>query len=265
MGIFSRSHLVATLLIHIATGLCSAQDQDTSSCQPQSYAKVLLNQTSEGQYIEYAADVPELSGFTLHYWIRILQPSALTPTFSYLADGPEGSEYIQVTLLRVKEAWYAVMQVKGVVVSNTKLPGNFSTEWHHLLHSWDGNTGTWSIFLDGKLLEDGESFRSKGLTVKGGGRAFTGQQASSIINSFSKACTDLAKFKEGINGWVTLLALDSRGIDRPQYWINRMAVAVVAAGCRAENKGDIISWLDTPRRGYCGAMEARANSECKNF
>ncbi|XP_068244965.1 sushi, von Willebrand factor type A, EGF and pentraxin domain-containing protein 1-like [Palaemon carinicauda] len=265
MGSISASVLASGLLLCIVSGFCTAQEENASTCEPQRYSKVLLNQTSEGQYIEYAANVPALSGFTLHYWIQILQPLTLIPTFSYLADGPENKEYIQVTLLRVKTSWYSVLQVKGVVVSNTKLPGNITTDWHHLLHSWDGNSGIWSVYFNGKILDDGESPRSKGLVVKGGGRAFTGHQASSIMNSSSNGCADIAKFEEGIHGWVTLLALDSRGIDRPQYWFTRMAVAIIAEGCRAEHRGDVISWLDTPRRGYCGAMEARANNICRNF
>lgn len=252
------------LLTAVVSVFCHTR-YEAPACQPERYTKVLFNQTSIGQYIEYDVKVPELTGFTLHYWVKILRSTPLATTFSYFVDGADNKEYVQLTLLKIGHSWFSVLQVKGVVVSNTKLPGDLEGEWHHLLHSWDGVTGAWSLYFDGKLVEEGESPRSEGLVVKGGGRVFTGQQASAVINSFSTSCYDIGKFQEGVDGWVTLLSLDSRAITRPKYWVNRMAVAVVASGCHAEHKGDIIRWVGTPRRGYCGVLETRANNVCGNF
>lgn len=253
------------IFLTFVLGVFCQSENEITPCGPERYSKVLFNQTVVGQYVEYDVDMPPLNGFTLHYWINILRPTALASTFSYLALDTEYKDYVQATILSIGAASYAVLQVKGVVVSNTLLPENIVGKWHHILHSWDGETGAWSIYFNGELIEEGVSLRSKGLVVAGGGRAFTGQQANAMVREKGVSCAELGQFKEGVEGWMTLLSLDSRTIVQPKYWMNRMAVAVVASSCHTDHDGDIIGWLDTPRRGYCGVLESRANSVCGDF
>nr|XP_053657309.1 C-reactive protein 1.4-like [Cherax quadricarinatus] len=223
------------------------------------YLQVLFNQTATLQYLEYSDHLPDLTGFTLHYWLHLLQPSSLACPFTYYNEADD--TYVQVLIVSSGvNTWSWVLQINDVVVSLVQSPVNLIGKWHHVLHSWHSGTGSWSVYLDGRLVDSSVNTQTKGLVVSGGGRAFSGHRQRVIRGS--DKCVD---GDEGLYGWLTLLSLDTRGIERGDYWMNRMMVVVVADGCRPELGGDALSWYHTPRRGYGGVMEARANTTCGLF
>ncbi|XP_069959619.1 neuronal pentraxin-2 [Cherax quadricarinatus] len=184
------------------------EDEDLT-CAP-AFSKVLFNQTATLQYLEYSDHLPDLTGFTLHYWLHLLQPSSLACPFTYYNEADD--TYVQVLIVSSGvNTWSWVLQINDVVVSLVQSPVNLIGKWHHVLHSWHSGTGSWSVYLDGRLVDSG-------------------------VNT-----------------------------QRGDYWMNRMMVVVVADGCRPELGGDALSWYHTPRRGYGGVMEARANTTCGLF
>lgn len=250
----------------VATGVCGSevsQDNNTT-CTLSSFSKVQFNQTQELQYVEYVESIPDMTAFTLHYWIRVDEASSRACPFSYY-NKDDGSS-VQVVLVKSDKAtgpvWRWVLQVNGFVVSIVKSPDSLVKSWHHVLHSWHSPSGTWSLYMNGQLVESGVNENLKGIKVSGGGRAFSGQRYKSINGTVPKCSYDC---NDGVNGWMTLLGLDSQGIQRADYWANRLMVSVVANGCRPEHGGDVLSWKDTPRRGYGGVMEASAKPTCGNF
>lgn len=231
--------------------------RDASTCTP-TFSKVLFNQTEGSQYVQYAQHLPDMTGFTLHYWINLLEPANYACPFAYYneADGT----FIQVLVITPRSTPSFVLQVNGVIVSLVQHKVKLVGEWHHVLHSWHSGTGRWSLYVDGRLVQSETDERKRGLAVSGGGRAFSGQRHEIITGKYP--CDGCG---HGLHGWLTLLGFDTHGIQRANYWMTRMMVSVVADGCSPEVGGDVINWKNTPRRGYGGAMEAPANSTCGAF
>ncbi|KAG7176122.1 C-reactive protein 1.4-like [Homarus americanus] len=238
------------LMVLGVTGEVFGSSTVDSTCASTSYFK-----TEAVQYVEYVAEMPDLSGFTLHYWIHLLEPSSFVCPFAYINEADDTS--IQVLVVRSELSWTWVIQVNGVVVSLVTSPVSLVGKWHHVLHSWHSHSGNWSFYLDGHLVDSGINLETKGMTVSGGGRAYSGQRYNAITSS--EPCD------EGVHGWLTLLGLDTRGIQRAEHWMSRLMVTVLVDGCSPEQGGDILTWDYTPRQGYGGVMTTRANTTCGHF
>lgn len=71
---------------------------------------------------------------------------------------------------------------------------------------------------------------------------------------------------EGLNGWFTLFQLSSKALDPFDVATIDATVAILASQCTGEIEGDLISWRNTPRKGYGGVMETPSYSKvCGRF
>ncbi|XP_037778653.1 neuronal pentraxin-1-like [Penaeus monodon] len=146
-----------------------------SSCPPVRVSQVLLNQTTtDSQYIEYITDVPDLEAFTLSYWVKLLKTSSVASLFTYVANDTDKTR-LTASLTEKSRSQFLSLQINDVAIFTAKVhQGLNAGEWHHILVSWHGATGTWGAYVDGVLLESGRQLLSQGMLVKGGGRAFSG-------------------------------------------------------------------------------------------
>ncbi|XP_042863488.1 neuronal pentraxin receptor-like isoform X2 [Penaeus japonicus] len=235
-----------------------------SSCPAVRVSKALLNQTAaNSQYIEYITDVPDLEAFTLSVWIKLLKTGAEVPLFTYVAKDAE--THIKASLTEESKSQFLSLQINNLVIFNVEVHQELDTgNWHHVLFSWHGATGTWSAYLDGVLLKSGKDLTTQGLLVRGGGRAFSGYDLTTTqLDSKNDLSNHGDEARAGFSAWITLLFLDTSAIEHPDSWLNRLAVELVASKCMTEHGGDVIGWQDTPRRGFGGILEAAVQDLCQ--
>lgn len=236
-----------------------------SSCPPVKVSQVLLNRTAtDSQYVEYITDIPDLEGFTLSFWVKFLKTGSDAPLFTYVANDADKT-HLKASLTEKNKSQFLSLQINDLAIFTAEVHQGISAgEWHHILLSWHGATGTWGAYVDGVLLESGRQLLSQGMLVKGGGRTFSGYDLATTRHDLKN---DLAKGEDsattGFSAWVTLLFLDTSAIEQPDSWLNRLAVELVASKCVTEHGGDVIGWQDTPRRGYGGVLEATVQDLCQ--
>ncbi|XP_027224173.1 C-reactive protein 1.4 isoform X1 [Penaeus vannamei] len=226
------------------------------------FSKLLINQTGYTQYAHYYTDIPELTGFTMHYWFKLNKNFRSATTFNYALDAEVNTDNVTLQLHQGKQLHspsHWTLHINDVLVVRLESPPVLAGRWHHMLHSWDSTQGAWSVFMDGGLLGYGYSEEGRGLVIPAGGIAVSGQhQNTAQFNGMDQG--------EGIEGWFTLFNMFSRPLLYPNSRGTLAAVARIARQCSPDQpEGDVISWRSTPRKGYGGIMETPAIPVCGKF
>ncbi|XP_068217758.1 C-reactive protein 1.4-like [Palaemon carinicauda] len=217
-------------------------------------SKVMMNQSNYVQYVYYATPIPDLQSFTLQYWFNLYNADRISTTFDYTVRGPTNST-IRINLQRGQpQRWF--LYINEILVSNVISPLIRTGEWHFMVHSWNSWTGSWSIYMDGVLLQAGSSPEGRGLVVRGGGEAYSGQRQNT---------DDGMDRGEGLEGWMTLFQMSVRPLLNPASPQTLRMVSRLASSCNGQFNGDLISWSRTPRKGYGGPQETPARPVCGNF
>ena len=55
--------------------------------------------------------------------------------------------------------------------------------WHHICLSWERSSGSWKLYKDGEIKQQGTDFQ-KGFTVRAGGSLVLGQDQDSVGGGF---------------------------------------------------------------------------------
>lgn len=72
----------------------------------------------------------------------------------------------------------------------------------------------------------------------------------------------LANMGEGLIGSLTLLHVSSVPLGDPRSYFTQRLVSYLANDCTATDRGGVIGWLRTPRRGYGGVTVEGAFEKC---
>ncbi|XP_063585438.1 neuronal pentraxin-1-like [Penaeus indicus] len=115
-----------------------------SSCPPVRVTKALLNQTAtDSQYIEYIGEVPDLEAFTLSFWVKLLKTGPVVSLFTYVANDASKT-HVTASLTEKSKSQFLSLQVNDMAIFTAEVhQGINAGEWHHILVSWHGATGTW--------------------------------------------------------------------------------------------------------------------------
>lgn len=70
---------------------------------------------------------------------------------------------------------------------------------------------------------------------------------------------------EGVVGSLTMIQVSSFPLPHPHATSAVLKVRQLANECTAADRGDVVGWLSTPRRGFGGAITKLANSKCGYF
>ncbi|XP_042871780.1 C-reactive protein 1.1-like [Penaeus japonicus] len=225
-------------------------------------SKLLINQTGYIQYVHYYTDIPELTGFTMHYWFNLKNNFRSATTFNYALDTKVNTDNVTLQLHQGKylsSPSHWTLRINDILVMDVASPPVLAGEWHHMLHSWDSSQGAWSIYMDGKLLGYGYNEQARGLVIPAGGIAVSGQHQNTAFNGMDQG--------KGIEGWFTLFNMFSNPLLYPKSTRTLDLVARIAKQCSIDQQveGNVISWKSTPRKGYGGIMETPAVPVCGQF
>ena len=55
--------------------------------------------------------------------------------------------------------------------------------WHHICISWESSSGSWKLYKDGEIKQQGTDFK-RGFTVRGGGSLVLGQDQDVVGGGF---------------------------------------------------------------------------------
>ena len=118
--------------------------------------------------------------------------------------------------------------------------------WHHICVSWENNEGSWKVYRDGDLREDGTNFRTS-YTIRQGGTLVLGQKQNSVGGGF-QAQQSFKGMLSSVNVW-----------DKE---LSSTQIKDMSKSCQLNEweEGDVYKWSDFVREGGARLIEP---SPCK--
>ncbi|XP_078353573.1 uncharacterized protein LOC144638230 [Oculina patagonica] len=120
--------------------------------------------------------------------------------------------------------------------------------WHHICVSWQSNSGSWKLYKDGDLKDDGTNFK-KDHTIIQGGTLVLGQEQDSVGGGF-QSVQSFQGMLSGVNVWDQALTAEK--------------IMAMSKSCLVDkqNEGSVYKWFDFLLHG--GAMLVKP-SPCEPF
>ena len=120
--------------------------------------------------------------------------------------------------------------------------------WHHICLSWEKSTGSWKLYKDGVIKQDGTDFK-RGHTIRQGGTLVLGQEQDSVGGDFQKS--------QSFQGMLSNVHVWDRVLPATQ-------IKEISTSCVLDewNEANVYEWSDFLRQG--GAMLLK-QSPCKPF
>nr|XP_022902897.1 sushi, von Willebrand factor type A, EGF and pentraxin domain-containing protein 1-like isoform X2 [Onthophagus taurus] len=109
------------------------------------------------------------------------------------------------------------------IISDIKLNDGF---WHYFCFTWSGLTGTYQVYVDGKIAQKGNEF-AKGEYLGGNGTMMIGQEQDIMGGRFSQSEAFLGKLSE-FDMWSRILDIKE--------------IKSIMNSCNGQPFGDVISW-----------------------
>ena len=118
--------------------------------------------------------------------------------------------------------------------------------WHHICLSWERSSGSWKLYKDGEIKQQGTDFK-KGFTVREGGSLVLGQDQDSVGGGF-EADESFKGMLSNVNVW--------------DHKLTDAQIKDMSASCLLDewNSGNVYSW-----RSFLQKAQARlvTESPCK--
>lgn len=118
--------------------------------------------------------------------------------------------------------------------------------WHHICLSWERSSGSWKLYKDGEIKQQGTDFK-RGFTIRQGGALVLGQEQDSVGGGFD-ADESFKGMLSNVNVWDHKLA-DTQ-------------IEEMSTSCLLDewNAGNVYSW-----RSFLQKAQARllTESPCK--
>ncbi|XP_028397351.1 sushi, von Willebrand factor type A, EGF and pentraxin domain-containing protein 1-like isoform X2 [Dendronephthya gigantea] len=193
----------------------------------------------QGQDVTLLGDnVPQMSKFTLMFWINIISKANKMKILSYVVD--ENAEGFSLTV------WREMIILK---LNSTKkvfhVPPINDGYWHHVGVSW--YLGKYAFFLDGTLVYRGDDFGSS-LPLKAGGVFVVGQKLKSTNGTSNHS--SFVKLSQ-LNVWSEFI---STAADVENKFTNQ--------NCLNIEFGDVINWSSL-KDSYGDMVVQEQPSSCK--
>ncbi|KAJ1522554.1 hypothetical protein ONE63_001740 [Megalurothrips usitatus] len=138
--------------------------------------KVSLTQIGYIQFLRYTVDVPELRELSFCVWLKSKNLTHNHPVLSYSKNEKERlvRAWVSPAAGRLPPRLHLAVMERPVFVE--PLPEAAHRRWLHLCASWDGGTGQYRLYVDGRPRRAGERPEVAGLVVPGGGDIVVGQE-----------------------------------------------------------------------------------------
>ncbi|XP_013101112.1 uncharacterized protein LOC106082902 [Stomoxys calcitrans] len=142
--------------------------------------------------VHYDNEIPELSQFTICFWMRFTNHSGDHVILTYSAE--EGHRDFQFWVANAKNSSFISMAIKGQQIYRLNYPLRVR-QWHHSCTSWNGKTGEWQVWLKAERIGRGFHNSLVGHKIPPKGKLFSGGPSVT------------GKISEGLHFEVTLVQL----------------------------------------------------------
>jgi len=107
--------------------------------------------------------------------------------------------------------------------------------WHHICVSWESSSGSWKLYKDGNLKQEGTNFKT-GYTIRQGGTLVLGQEQDSVGGDFD-ASQSFQGMLSNVNVWDQVL--------------DATLIKERSKSCELEdgNEGNLYKWPDFLHEG----------------
>eukprot|EP00058_Branchiostoma_floridae_P019117 XP_002604606.1 hypothetical protein BRAFLDRAFT_92840 [Branchiostoma floridae] len=119
-----------------------------------------------------AGNIPDLSAFTLSFWMKTSDEIKFGTPVSYVRDTWEDPSD---NLLTLTDYGSFDLYVNGEVAYTTVAAND--GEWTHVCVTWQSSDGSWQVFLNGNLANSGTGL-AIGQVIQGGGTFVLGQESN---------------------------------------------------------------------------------------
>ncbi|XP_075155883.1 pentraxin-related protein b6 [Haematobia irritans] len=142
--------------------------------------------------VHYESEIPELSQFTICFWMRFTNHSGDHVILTYSAE--EGHRDFQFWVANAKNSSFISMAIKGQQIYRLNYPLRVR-QWHHTCTSWNGKTGEWQVWLKAERIGRGFHNSLVGHKIPPKGKLFSGGPSVT------------GKISEGLHFEVTLVQI----------------------------------------------------------
>ncbi|XP_022918829.2 uncharacterized protein [Onthophagus taurus] len=133
--------------------------------------KVSLTQKGYIQFLRYTVDVPTIEEFTYCMWLKSSNFTFSHPLLSYSKN--EHERLIRGWIDHQGRTINLEILTKEIYSVFTDFVEN---QWYHICQSWNSHSGSWSLFIDGKLRESGVNSELQQIPIPEGGDIVIGQE-----------------------------------------------------------------------------------------
>jgi len=219
-------------------------------------SKVSLNQSAYVQYSEMVTSVPAMTSFTACAWMKVHDCGRSATMLNYALDEVANTDNLTITYTT---GGFWTVTVNGNPLYTALARPLESGVWGHVCHSWDAKLGgKWSVWQNGGIADQGANPESQQWVIPPGGVLVTGQHQGTIL-------TGGMDRGAGLVGEITLLQMWKTAVLKPSDDVAHQLARRLSADCVAADRGDLIGWLSTARRGYGGATTTVARQVCSQF
>ena len=107
--------------------------------------------------------------------------------------------------------------------------------WHHICVWWESSSGSWKLYKDGDLKQEGKDFK-KGHTIRQGGILVLGQEQDSVGGGFQTS-QSFQGMLSNVNVW--------------DHVLDGMLIKKRSKSCELKegNEGNVFKWQDFLHEG----------------
>ncbi|XP_033116115.1 sushi, von Willebrand factor type A, EGF and pentraxin domain-containing protein 1-like [Anneissia japonica] len=125
-------------------------------------------------------DIPDLYEFTIAFWMKTTDTKNYGCPISYATMDANGVVMDNALSLQDYNSFSFYVNGKSAF---TYVQANSNPNWHHIALTWESKSGTWFIYMDNVLKQQGTGLQT-GHVIKGGGILIIGQEQDSYGGSF---------------------------------------------------------------------------------
>ncbi|XP_037809536.1 uncharacterized protein LOC119602218 [Lucilia sericata] len=121
--------------------------------------------------VRYENKIPELSQFTICFWMRFTNHSGDHVILTYSTEDEHRD--FQFWVANAKNSSFLSMAIKGQQMYRLNYPLRVR-QWHHTCTSWNGKTGEWQVWLKAERIGRGFHNALVGHKIPAGGKLYSG-------------------------------------------------------------------------------------------
>ncbi|XP_065364425.1 uncharacterized protein b6 [Calliphora vicina] len=121
--------------------------------------------------VNYDNKIPELSQFTICFWMRFTNHSGDHVILTYSSEDEHRD--FQFWVANAKNSSFLSMAIKGQQVYRLNYPLRVR-QWHHSCTSWNGKTGEWQVWLKAERIGRGFHNALVGHKIPPSGKLYSG-------------------------------------------------------------------------------------------